>query len=148
MKLFGVAIAIYLLLALSLSGCSSPETVPEAPTSSEGTIVCEVFYRSSAVGSLEAAPLITFSEGSDLKVLEFDTTVFEAQLQEDDYEGRALRIAITDLASGDEITRQLYQFDTQNPVENQFVGGHGFTGLNYIFQPDSSAEMQFFCSVE
>ena len=29
-----------------------------------------------------------------------------------------------------------------------WFGGHGFTGLNYVFQPDSSAEMQFFCSVQ
>ena len=148
MKFVGVIITINLLLAVSLSGCSSPETAPDALPSGQGIIVCEVFYRSSSGEGLEAAPLITFSEGNDLKAVEFDTMMFEAQFQDDDYEGRALRIVVTDQDNGDEITRQLYQFDKQNPVENQFVGGHGFTGLNYIFQSDSSAEVQFFCSVK
>jgi hypothetical protein len=51
------------------------------------------------------------------------------------------------LDTGAEISRQLFQFDPQNPLENQFIGGHGFTGLNYLFHPDSAAEMQFFCGV-
>ena len=74
--------------------------------------------------------------------------VFEAHFQDDEYEGRALSIAVIDLDKGSDISRQLYQFDRQNPVENQFVGGHGFTGLNYTFQPGTTAEMQFFCSVQ
>ena len=57
-------------------------------------------------------------------------------------------VRITDLESGDEITRQLYQFNPNNPVENQFIGGHGFTGLNYVFQLESPDEMQFFCSIK
>ena len=97
---------------------------------------------------MEAAPLIIFPEGNDRIVNQFETMVFEAQFQDDEYEGRALSIAVTNLDSGNEITRQLYQFDPQNPVENQFIGSHGFTGLNYVFQPDSSADMQFFCSLK
>jgi hypothetical protein len=97
---------------------------------------------------LEPAPLITFAGGNDQKVHEFETMAFEARFQDDPHEGRALSIVITELESGDELTRQLFQFDHQNPVENQFIGGHGFTGLNYIFETDSTAEMQFFCGLK
>ena len=72
---------------------------------------------------------------------------FEAFYQDDEFEGRALSIVVVDLETGQEILRQLYQFDPQNPVENMFIGGHGFTGLNYVFHPGSNAEMQYFCSV-
>ena len=148
MKSLFTIITCILLMTVLISACSTPETTSEAPPSSDGTIICEVFYRPGAGGDLEAAPLITFTEGNDLQVHEFETMTFEASFQDDAYEGRALRIAVTNPENGDEITLQLYQFDPQNPVENQFVGGHGFTGLNYVFQPDSSAEMQFFCSLK
>jgi len=72
---------------------------------------------------------------------------FQARFQDDQFEGRALSIAVTNLETGAEISRQLYQFDPQNPPENQFIGGHGFTGLHYVYHPGSEAEMQYFCSV-
>jgi hypothetical protein len=28
---------------------------------------------------------------------------------------------------------------------NQFIGGHGFTGLVYVYHPSSDAELQYFC---
>ncbi len=148
MKSLGIAITIFLLFAVFVSSCASPETPSEAPLSHDATIVCEVFYRAGAGGGLEAAPLITFTKGNDLQVFEFETMTFEASFQDDAFEGRAIRIAVTNLEGHAEMSRQLYQFDPQNPVVNQFVGGHGFTGLNYVFQPDTSAEMQYFCSVK
>ena len=148
MKSVGIITTIYLIISIALVGCSTSNITAEAPSPVSRTIVCEVFYRSTSGQSLEPAPLISFSEGSDKETLTFDTMVFDAQFQDDEYEGRALSIAVTDLDTGSDITRQLYQFDQQNPVENQFVGGHGFTGLNYVFQPDSPAEMQFFCSIQ
>jgi len=148
MKSLFTIITCILLMTLLISACSTPEITSEASPSGDSTIICEVFYRPGAGVGLEAAPEISFTEGNELKIHEFETMVFEAQFQDDEYEGRALSIAVTNLDSGNEITRQLYQFDPQNPVENQFIGGHGFTGLNYVFQPDSSAEMQYFCSLK
>jgi len=148
MKSLVSVIKILFITALFCSGCSSPETAPEATTAGAGSIVCEVFYRSSDGGGVDTQPLLTFSEGNDLKVFEFETMTIAASFQDDAYEGRSLSIAVTNLENGSEIFRQLYQFDPKNPVENQFVGGHGFTGLNYIFHPDSSAEIQYFCSLK
>ena len=133
MKSVGILTTIFLVICIVLAGCSISNISPEAPSPGNRTIVCEVFYRSTSSQSLQAAPLINFSEGSHSETLTFDTMVFEAHFQDDEYEGRALSIAVTDLDTGSDISRQLYQFDQQNPVENQFVGGHGFSGLNYAF---------------
>ena len=148
MKSVWIATMINLIIILAFAGCSTSNITAEGPSPGSRMIVCEVFYRSTPSQSLQSAPLISFTEGSDSETLTFETMVFEAHFQDDEYEGRALSIAVTDLDTGSNVTRQLYQFDQQNPIENQFVGGHGFTGLNYVFQPDTSAEMQFFCSVQ
>ena len=148
MKSVEIATTIYLIIILALAGCSTASITESVPPPEGSTVVCEVFYRSDSSQSLQAAPIITFSEGNHSETLTFDRMVFAALFQDDEFEGRALSIAITDLNTEGDITRQLYQFDRQNPVENQFVGGHGFTGLNYAFQPGSFAEMQFYCSVK
>ena len=131
-----------------ISGCAATNAGPEAGAAGDGTIVCEVFYRSTASGSMDAAPAIIFAGGSQQQGHQFDDMAFEARFQDDPFEGRALAIAVIDLDSGKEISRQLYQLDPQNPLENQFIGGHGFSGLNYVFHPDSAAEMQYFCSLQ
>ena len=133
MKSMGMAAACITILILFISGCASLQTAGEADAPVDGTIVCEVFYRPSVGTGFESAAPIHFSEGNDQKVHTFKTMTFEAQFQDDEYEGRALSIAVTNLENGAEITRQLYQFDSQNPVENQFIGGHGFTGLVDVF---------------
>ena len=143
MKTRMTIIALILLISFLTVGCS------RAGTSSEtSTIVCEVFYRPTAGQGIKAAPQMTFTGGNAQQSQEFENMAFEARFQDDQFEGRALYIVVTDLETGAELTRQLYQFDAENPVENQFIGGHGFTGLNYVFHPHSSAEMQFFCHVQ
>jgi len=137
-----------LLMAFIISACSNPENPSKGQASIDGDIICEVFYRPDAGMGLEAAPQITFTGDNDLQERLFETMTFESRYQDDEFEGRTLSIAVINPQNGAEITRQLYQFDPLNPVENQFIGGHGFTGLNYVFQTDSSAEMQFFCSLK
>ncbi len=41
----------------------------------------------------------------------------------------------------------LYQLPPDSGPQNQFGGGHGFTGLNYSYAPDSTAELQYWCAV-
>jgi hypothetical protein len=137
---------LLLLITIALVGCSSNRSAKSEPTSSSTyTISCEVFYRSSAGGALEAAPENPLSEENVQNIIEFDNMAFEAHYQVDQYEGQALYISVIDLETGDELSRQLYQFDSQDPPKNQFIGGHGFTGLNYAYHPKSPAEMQYFC---
>jgi hypothetical protein len=143
-----IPIIIIILTSITIASCGSTPTVSAPSTSGNHAIVCEVFYRGISGGPLETAPEIRFSNGNDQHTHTFDQLTFSAIYQDDEFEGRALSIVITNSDGGTEISRQLYQFDPQNPVENQFIGGHGFTGLNYVFLPESAAEIQYFCSTK
>jgi len=145
MKLVQKNSLIILFTALLLAACRFQDNDSAVSSS---TIVCEVNYRAGGEQSFEESPLITFSGETEKKFHAFDELAFEAWFLDDEFEGRALSIVIVNLETDTEIIRQLYQFDSQNPVENQFVGGHGFTGLNYVFKPKSTDEIQYFCSVE
>ncbi len=68
-----------------------------------------------------------------------------AKRSEDRYEGSSLVIDVSDLKTGKRINHVLYQYG--NDLHNQFIGGHGFTGLNYVNAPRSKAELQFMCRV-
>ncbi len=70
---------------------------------------------------------------------------FSAQYLGDQFEGPSLSISVVALDTGDEIVRQLYQIDQQKGLVNQFIGGHGFTGLWSMFTTSSTAELQYFC---
>ena len=147
MKPLPIGLTIVLIILGLISGCTTTETGSGSQTSGASTLVCEVYYRPNAGQSLEAAQPMVFTQGNEQKTHDFENMNFEARFQDDQFEGRALSIAVTNRDTGDDISRQLYQIDPQNPVENQFIGGHGFTGLNYVFHPDSSAEMQYFCLI-
>ena len=138
--------SLFILFVILIFSCSPFE--PGESTTGGKTIACEFFYRSSGGSSFEPALEITFQQGTEQKEHQFESMAFHARFQDDQFEGRALSIAVTNLETGAEISRQLYQFDPQSPTKNQFIGGHGFTGLQYVFHPDSDAEMQYFCGVE
>jgi len=140
---------LLLLVMVALVSCTLIRSEDAGLTSgSTYTFSCEVFYRSSAGGPLEAAPVDPLTEHDDQSVIDFEYLAFEARYQVDAFEGRALYISVVDLDTGSEVSRQLYQFDSQNPPGNHFIGGHGFTGPNYVYHPNSPAEMQYFCSVQ
>jgi len=143
MKSGNVIVLAFFFVAL-LAGCGHNN-----PAKSSGplNITCEVFYRATAGVPLEAAPLLSLPGKMDRHFLDFDDLSFEARFQNDPFEGQALNISITDRITGAEITKHLYQFDGQNQPRNQFIGGHGFTGLTYVFHPASSAELQYFCNL-
>ncbi|MFC2082516.1 hypothetical protein ACFLSG_00550 [Candidatus Bipolaricaulota bacterium] len=53
--------------------------------------------------------------------------------------------SVTSLDGGDESVRQLYQMDRGKSPGKQFIGGHGFTDLIYVYHASSAAELQHFC---
>jgi hypothetical protein len=142
-----ILLFVIIFILLLASGCGSDDASSKGGTADPLNVTCEVFYRPDAGMPLEAAPEITFSGGNQWGSAEFERLTFEARFQDDQYEGRALSISITTPDNGDVLTSQLYQFDSKNPPQNQFIGGHGFTGLVYVYHPDSSAEMQYFCNL-
>jgi hypothetical protein len=142
LRIFKQALLILILLFL-LSGCSSAGS----GNAVLGDINCHVSYRPSAGESLVESPLLTLSADGDSESIPFEALEFRAQFLSDAFEGQSLSIVVTDSGTQREITRALYQIDPKLGLSNQFVGGHGFTGLAYVFHPKSEAEMQYFCDV-
>ena len=89
--------------------------------------------------------MVRLTMDGDVELIEFDDLGFKASYIDDEFEARALVISITNLNSGDEIARQLNQMDRGESLINQFIGGHGFTGLMYVYHPSSPGELQYFC---
>ena len=127
------------------AGClpASSDTAGQPPPP-PASLECQVFYRPSSAGSLEET-VITLKEDHPRETVSYLEMAFQAHYTVDQGEGRSLAIFITDAESGEEIVRQLYQIDSEKGLSNQFVGGHGFTGLAYLYHPTSEAELQYFC---
>jgi hypothetical protein len=136
-----------LVLLLLATSCSSSSTPVDEGSAIEGSINCNVFYRAASGEALSEAPTMTLSMDGDLEFIQFDNLEFRVQTFADQFEGQSLSISITDLDNRVELNRYLYQLDRSKGLVNQFIGGHGFTGLNYVFHPNGESEMQFFCSV-
>ena len=47
--------------------------------------------------------------------------------------------------SGEELSSQLCQMSKTERPQNEFIGGHGFTGLTYAFHSTSRAELHHWC---
>ncbi len=136
-----------LVLLVLAAGCSSSSTPVGGGTAIEGSISCQVFYRDSAGDPLSEAPTMMLSTSGDLEFVQFENMEFRVQFFADQTEGQSLSITITNLDSRTELNRYLYQLDQSKGLVNQFIGGHGFTGLNYVFHPNGESELQFFCDV-
>lgn len=143
---------IGLLISLvSLVACQT--TAEESNGDQAGTIPdevsCEAFYRPSPGESFEESTLTLSTvpeQGSVTASAEFDDMRAEATFISDAGEGKSLSIVIVDLTTGAELSRGLYQLDSQKGLTDQFVGGHGFTGLAYVYHPTSDSEVQYFCT--
>lgn len=144
---------ILLLFGLLLIACSGEEATiaPKADT-----ITCTAAYRADVTQPIEREESITFSDSDDEQSLAFADMVFHAAYSTGEADNeRVLRLWVTDgmetavLSEAETAVyhSQLYQLPNDSGPQNQFVGGHGFTGLNYSYAPDSSAELQFWCEV-
>lgn len=125
-------------------GCgATPETAGEQPAAPL-SIECQVFYRPSVAQSPGEGTTITLTGQGDRGVVEYDDMVLSARFSDDQFEGPSLSISVA-ARPDDQITSQLYQIDRAKGLSNQFVGGHGFTGLIYVYHPTSPSEIQYFC---
>jgi len=135
---------IRMFLLLTLAACS-PATGPQGDVAA---IDCEAYYRSSATSQGQAqSSTAIFELSPDKKEWSepFADMTLLAAYHDDEYEGRGLQIAVSDPGSGRQLASNLYQFQADKFPTNQFEGGHGFTGLAYVYHPDSPSELQFFC---
>ena len=136
----GLLLGVVLLLA----ACRPSPEGAGGRSADPFSVECQVFYRASMAESF-AESTVTLAQGGDHQVVEHDGLRFDAEYWDDPYEGQSLSISVTDLDTGEELVRQLYQIVRAKGLVNQFVGGHGFTGLIYVYHPSSTAEVQYFC---
>jgi len=140
-------------LIVLLTACGGAEAaVPKAET-----ISCTAAYRASVQQGIEREETIMFGDTDSQQSIPFTDMVFHATYNagEADRE-RNMRVWVTgaspSLSSSTDETAvyhsTLYQLPRNSGPQNQFVGGHGFTGLNYSYQPDSAAELQFWCEAK
>lgn len=134
---------IVLLIVFMLAACgdASDNEVVKADT-----IVCTAAYRSSVSSPIVGEESLTFEEADAEQSLTFSDLVFHAayDMGEGDNE-RSLRTWVTAIDESITYNSQLYQLPLDSGPANQFIGGHGFTGLNYTYHPTSAAELQFWC---
>jgi len=138
---------IIILILLILAACQPRATAKQAQLA----IKCETLYRSSTVSADEPLNESAVFElrCDENKYLEtYQDMAIMAQYYHDEYEGRSMQVSISDTVSGRQLASFLYQFPFDEQPVNQFVGGHGFTGLAYIYHPESPAELQFFCELQ
>ncbi|KAA3664202.1 MAG: hypothetical protein DWQ04_06920 [Chloroflexi bacterium] len=135
----------FVLLGLLLVACGG-ETAVSSPPKSEA-IACTVAYRAGVSQPIEREESIAFGDSDSEQTVAFTDLEFHAAYSAGELNNeRALRVWVT--SAGDETAvfhSTLYQLNLNSGPQNQFVGGHGFTGLNYSYHPTSGAEMQFWC---
>jgi hypothetical protein len=132
----------WILLGLLLAACSSGATAAQKAES----ITCTAAYRANVSQSIEKEESLTFTDSDAEQMIAFTDMLFHTAYSAGEADNeRNLRVWVTD--AGDTAVYQsiLYQLPIDSGPQNQFVGGHGFTGLNYSYAPDASAELQFWC---
>ena len=134
--------AIFVLLA-----CGEENEQPAAGTATALAIECHAAYRSSVTTAIEREETFMLSSAEpDAKIafadLELSAVYFSGERSG---ESRSLRVAVTPAGSSSELAAQLYQLSKAVPPQNEFIGGHGFTGLAYAYHPVSLAELQYWC---
>lgn len=133
---------LLIILGLALTACSNN------PPQLNEMITCTVAYRSSVKRPIEQEEMLTFTSERDEQLLVFADAIFHAAYDPGKINNeRSLRLWITDVGNETVYQSQLYQLSTDSSPQNQFMGGHGFTGLHYNYPANSSAELQFWCSI-
>ena len=138
-------IAPLLLSACAATGVRPAPPVAAAPPTVPQTFVCPASVRPSVYVKPRPLEAIRLSQPGDRSVSS-GAFRFRVLYNDDRYEGRTLITYVYSTATGKLIEESLFQLDRQKGAVNQFIGGHGFTGLHYVYAPDSAAELQYICS--
>ena len=134
---------IYLLLLITLMGCGGGQNRnPKADA-----ISCTAAYRTDATQPLEAEQSYRLDSNNREFFAQFGETILTAQYQLGEVNQERAVVVFVSTTTGP-ATTQLYQLPQDNGPINQFVGGHGFTGLNYFTHPFNGSELQYWCSAD
>lgn len=136
------------ILLLLMPGCTETKADP-APPAKASKIVCTAAYRATTSMPVEREESISFEDAATLQTMGFGELDLHATYSTGEGDGeRSLQLWVSEAGRSDRLISQLYQLPLDSGPQNQFVGGHGFTGLNYVYHPISGAELQFWCQAE
>jgi hypothetical protein len=129
-----------LVAVLAGMGCG-PATGAGTPSA----ITCHTQYRPDAetlTGSSEPSVTVQRADGVAARPerLDFATLTVEVAFHGDAPEGRKVTIAVMTTA-GEPLVRNLYQLTDGTELTTDFAGGHGFTGLQYVFHEGSALQV-------
>jgi hypothetical protein len=133
------------LMMLFLVSCNAISSSKDPARNIPASIECQVVYQ-SLTGEKLGDSKFSVVRGGDLG-LELDDLKFTVTFKGDEFEGWTISIQITEKANGKQLVSHLFQLDSNQAVINQFLGGHGFTGLVYVTPVDKNRELQYFCSI-
>ena len=142
---YTIRVTLVLAILILFAGCDDDSSTGEAPANVAG-IVCHTAYRTSVTVPIEREETITFTDSDAQQSIVFNDLDWHAQYSTGELDGeRALRLWVTAIGQPDILTSQLYQLPLKSGPQDQFRGGHGFTGLSYAYHPASRSELQFWC---
>jgi len=131
-------------------GCGGNQESTSGGGKDEIEIECHFFYRAStqtATGENKVVSItVPFLEGD---VPEIALDISEKAEFEDLSCGLSASynaLSVTFSAAGRTTSSMLFQF--AEVPENGMAGGHGFSGLHYVYHPESEAELQFWARVK
>lgn len=131
---------LLLSVALASTACASG-----AARAAPSSLTCHTQYRPDAeslAGSRETSLTVERVDGITPRParIDFETLTLEVTFHGDAPEGRNVTIAVSTTA-GDPLVRNLYQYTDGTELTTAFAGGHGFTGLEYVFHEESSLQV-------
>lgn len=150
--------AAWFLASLTFVACgtASPGGAPAAQPSDDSgdqlqRIDCHVAYNPHKGG--KSADLSVIAEGSQKDSVRFGQMSMRISYFDDGFESPAFNAVVKSTRARKDISARLYQLERTNEQQgaqaqkpkNEFVGGHGFTGLAFEFDTDSRAQLQYFC---
>ncbi len=156
MKLHWLFLLLVSITAVTLTACGANNSGEINQMDSHGEtavlpqqIICHLAYRPNSGSPITQEDMINIkNENTDLQQTIGDFNFHIMYLDGSMGGERSLRLSVTPTNSTNELTAQLYQLPLNSGPTNQFVGGHGFTGLTYVTDPTSNAELQFWCTAE
>lgn len=137
-----IALAGAVLAGAVMAGCTA------APGRLPAEVTCEASYRPSVTAPAQESKTLRLvpEQNGDGATVKFQDLSLKAVYVVPPTEAPALSVSVAS-ADGKAVASSLYQLQRERRTVNQFAGGHGFTGLVYVYAPASEAELQYYCNV-
>jgi hypothetical protein len=151
MLVFGLSSCARGVSGADASGDMSGDVSGTPSGAADGSIHCTYAYRATNVANEAPAPFAPELEERSLEVgpgqaasETLGQLTLSARYAAAEFEGNSF--SLTASAGEAQVLSALFQFGRSLP-QNQFAGGHGFTGLLYFTHPAAGGDYQAFCEV-